>query len=177
MSELTTGYTALCDAPAGVDTLYVGSMADCSTGVSNVATFTHSAGEVTSFKLETGKQMFPFLVEQESVSATANQIGERTNKAIAFDLAVNARLHGNTAGMITMFEEVQAGRVFTIVKCNDGTNELFFHEKGAKVAINRTLEATFDGFNGNDMVMTGKQTSRPLKISDAIVAALLVPAV
>jgi hypothetical protein len=177
MSELLDGYTALCDAPGGVDTHYLFSIADCSTGVKNIATFTHADGEVTALTLITGKQAFAFNVEQETTSVTDNAIGERTNKSYAREQSMTSILHGNTKEMITTILSMNRGRVVAIVKLNDESYELYFYEKGAKVMDERATGTAFEDLNGTTLTLTGKQVGRGLKIPLAIVQTLLVPAV
>ncbi len=177
MSELNGGYTAICDTPAGVDTHYLFSIADCETGVSNIGTFTHADGEVTALTLITGKQAYAFNVEQETTSVTDTSIGERTNKSYAREQSMTTILHGNTAEMITTILSMNRGRVVAIVKLNDLSYELYFYEKGAKVMDERATGTAFDDMNGTTLTLTGRQVGRGLKISSAIVATLLVPAV
>lgn len=175
MCELTSGYNKVCDTQGGVETWYLFSVKD-STGASNIDTFTFANGQVSALTLVTGKYAYPFNVEMETSTFTDKAIGERANGAYAREQSATVVLHGNTASMITMIEELSQTRVGAIAKCNDGTYELLFIENGAKCIDERAVGTKYEDMNGNTLTFTGKEKNKACKISSVIVEALLEPA-
>lgn len=175
MCELLTGYDKGCDTQGGVETWYLFAVKD-STGASNIDTYTTANGQVTGLTLVTGKYAYPFNVEMETSTFTDKSLGDRANGAYAREQSATVVLHGNTAEMIVMIEDIVKGRVGAIAKCNDGTYELLFAENGAKVADERVVGTKYEDMNGTTLTFTGKEKQRACKIDSAIVLALLEPA-
>lgn len=173
--EITTGYDKVCDSPGGVTTLYAFPVKD-SSGASCYDTLTYSDGAITALTLVAGKYAFPFNVEMETATFTDTAIGERANGAYGREQSATVVLHGNTASMIVEIESLAKGRHALIAKLNDDTYELLFMENGAKVSDARTPGTAFEDLNGNTLTWTGKEKTKAMKISSAIVLALLEPA-
>lgn len=175
MCEVLEGYTKLCDETGGVDTWYWFSLKD-SAGASNIATYTVADGNVTALTLAVGKQAYALNVEMETSTFTDTGIGGRTEGSYAREQEATVVMHGNTADMIKTLEAAGKGRMVLIPLLNDGTYELLFAEKGAKMSDVRTPGTAYEDMNGNTLTFTGKEKSKAPKISSAIVATLLVPA-
>ena len=173
--QITEGYDKVCDAPGGVATFYAFPVKN-SSGVSNYASFTSSAGAVTALTLETGVYAYPFNVEIETASFNDKAIGERTNGAYGREQSGTAMLHGNTASMIVNIEAMCKSRHAIIAKLNDDTYELFFRENGAKVSDDRATGTAYEDMNGTTLTFAGKEKTKALKIDSSIVLALLEPA-
>jgi len=176
MCEVLEGYSKLCDETGGVDTWYWFSLTD-DLGVSNVATYTVVAGEVTALTLTTGNQAFALNVEMETSTFTDSGIGGRAEGSYAREQEATVVFHGNTKEMIVTLENAGKGRTVLIAKLNDGTYEVLFAEKGAKMSDVRTPGTAYEDMNGNTLTFTGKEKSKAPKIDSAIVATLLTPAV
>lgn len=174
MCEITSGYNPLCDQSGGVDAWYVFSAVDAN-GESNIDTLTVSNGAVTVLTLKAGKYAYLVNVEQETSSFTDVAVGERANKAYAREQTATVVMHGNTAEMIVNIENMCKGRTIWIPKCNDGTYEVLFLEKGGKASDERASGTAFEDMNGNTLTITGKTQSKAPKISSTIVNALLEP--
>lgn len=175
MCELISGYDKVCDTQGGVETWYLFAMKD-STGTSNIDTYTTANGQVTGLTLVTGKYAYPFNVEMETSTFTDKSLGDRANGAYAREQSATVVLHGNTAEMIVMVEDIVKGRVGAIAKCNDGTYELLFAENGAKCNDERAVGTKYEDMNGTTLTFTGKEKQKACKISSSIVNALLEPA-
>ena len=176
MCELLEGYSKLCDEVGGVDTWYAFSITD-ELGVSNIASYTVVAGEVTALTLTTGNQAFAFNVEMETSTFTDTSIGDRANGAYAREQEATIVLHGNTKEMIVNIEAMGKGRTAWIAKLNDGTYELLFAENGAKMSDARTPGQAYEDGNMNTLTATGKEKSKAPKLNSALIATLIVPAV
>ena len=175
MCELTAAINGInCDEAGGIDTWYAYARYDAA-GVDNVATFTQAAGAVTALALEAGKFAYPINVEQETSSFSDSAVGERGNGSYAREQSATAMLHGNTDAMIVSVEELAKGRTTLIAKLNDGTYEILFSQFGAKCTDERASGTSFEDMNGTTLTFAGKETHKALKISSAIVLALLQP--
>jgi hypothetical protein len=105
---------------------------------------------------------------------TVNAIGSRENASTGFEITGNIKLAGNTAEMIQQLEDLTKDRVCIIAKLNDGTNEVLGVENGCKFLFNRVSGTKFDDMNGVTLTFTGRERNNAPKVSDVIVAALLV---
>ena len=84
-------------------------------------------------------------------------------------------LAANTAADIDMCERLIKGRVGVILELNDGTFEIYHYENGGKVKRSRTPGKALDDMNGFTLEITSRQVRPEMKISSAIVAAMLEP--
>lgn len=166
--EITTGYTKGCDSPGGVATIYAWA-------TSNVDTLTYAAGEITALTLDAGKYCYAFNVEIETASFNDKKVGERANSAYGREQSGTAVLHGNTASMIVNIEELVKGRHTVAVKLNDDTYEVFFLENGAVVTDDRATGTAYEDMNGTTLTFAGKEKQKAMKISSAIILAMLSP--
>lgn len=174
MCELTSGFNALnCDSSGGVATLYIGSLRDETTGAANY-TYTRTNGELTAMDNVGAKLFYTVTVDAEMSDFTVNAIGSRENASTGFEITGNIKLAGNTAAMIQQLEDLSKDRVCLIAKLNDGTNEVLGVDNGLKFLFNRTSGVKFDEFNGVTLTFTGREKQNAPKVSDVIVAALLV---
>lgn len=174
MCELTSGFNALnCDSSGGVATLYIGSLRDETTGAANY-TYTRTNGELTAMDNVGAKLFYTVTVDAEMSDFTVNAIGSRENASTGFEITGNIKLAGNTAAMIQQLEDLSKDRVCLIAKLNDGTNEVLGVDNGLKFLFNRTSGVKFDEFNGLTLTFTGREKQNAPKVSDVIVAALLV---
>jgi hypothetical protein len=174
MCELSAGFNALnCDSSGGVATLYIGSLRDATTGAANY-TYTRTAGELTAMANVGAKLFYTVTVDAEMSDFTVNAIGSRENASTGFEITGNIKLAGNTAAMIEQLEKLSKDRVCLIAKLNDGTNEVLGVDNGLKFLFNRTSGTKFDDMNGVTLTFTGREKKNAPKVSDVIVAALLV---
>ena len=175
MGEITGGYQNLCDESGGVDVWYWYAL-KTALGVSNVATQTVVANEVTALTLEVGKFAYPLNVEIETSTFTDSALGERANKAYAREQVATIVMHGNTAAMGVLLEEAAKGRVVLIGKiAGDESYEVLFLNNGGKTADVRTPGTTYEDGNMNTLTITGREKNKAPKIDEAIVLALLQP--
>jgi hypothetical protein len=156
MCELSAGFNALnCDSSGGVATLYIGSLRDATTGAANY-TYTRTAGELTAMANVGAKLFYTVTVDAEMSDFTVNAIGSRENASTGFEITGNIKLAGNTAAMIEQLEKLSKDRVCL------------------KFLFNRTSGTKFDDMNGVTLTFTGREKKNAPKVSDVIVAALLV---
>ena len=175
MCEVTEGRDVPCDGPGGTKKAYLYSVKD-SAGLSNYQTGpTIVTGAVTALTLKTGKYAYAFNVEPESIEASADSIGESAKQSAANEHKTMMSLAANTAADIDMCERLIKGRVGVILELNDGTFEIYHYENGGKVKRSRTPGKALDDMNGFTLEITSRQVRPEMKISSAIVAAMLEP--
>lgn len=90
-------------------------------------------------------------------------------------MKVVVQLAGNTAADIDQAERITKGRCALALKLNDGTYEVYHYENGAKCKRSRTPGKALDDMNGQTWEFTSRQTRPEMKISSAIVDAMLEP--
>lgn len=169
MCEFDSGYTAPCDAPAGVKTVYGANLAD-------IDTLTVVAGNVTVLTMLAGKYVYAFNVEMETASFTDVSLGVRANKSYARQQDATVVLHGNTSAMIVNIENISQGRTVWFHELVDGTCEALFIENGAHTIDNRASGVAYEDMNGNTLTMTGKEPNKAPKIALSLISAVLAPA-
>ena len=173
--EITTGYDKVCDSPGGVATFFAWSIKD-STGVSTYDTLTYAAGEISALTLTAGHYAYPFNIEIETASFNDKKVGERATSGYGREQSGTAVLHGNTASMIVNVESFAKGRHAIAAKLNDDTYEVFFLENGAVVTDDRATGTAYEDMNGTTLTFAGKEKQKAMKISSAIILAMLEPA-
>lgn len=174
MCEITEGFDLKCDSVGGVSTWWMYKTRSTA-GVPN-ATATYAAGEITALALASGVYAYPILVEEETSTFTDTAVGDKANMSYGRDQSATIVIHRNDAGDIDRIENIGKGRWTFIVQLNDGTNEVLFFENGAKVLDERTPGTAYEDGNMNTLTATGKEKTKAMKISSAIVATLLDPA-
>lgn len=181
MCELTEGRTTTCDSVGGARQAFLWAIKD-SNGLSNYDGTeqigpTIVDGEITDFNLKTGKYLYPFLVESESVEATTDSIGEKANNATAHEHSTILTLFGNTKEDIAAAIKYTKGRVGVALALNDGTYEVFHYEAGigGKVKRSRSIGKMLEDPNGAILTITSKQTLPEMKVSSTLVNSLLPP--
>jgi len=173
MCEILSGFNTLnCDSVAGIDTLYIGSLRDETTGAANY-TFTRTDGTITAMANVSTKLFYTVTVDAEMSDFSVKSIGTRENASSGFDISGTIKLAGNTANMIQQLEDLSKDRVCVIAKMNDGTNEVLGLVNGLKFNFDRTSGMKFEDFNGVTLTFSGKEKNNAPKISDAIVTTLL----
>lgn len=175
MCEVTEGRTVPCDGPGGAALAYILSVKD-SAGLSNYLTGpTIAAGAITAWTLKVGKFAYPIYVEPETIEATCDSIGESGKQSAAFEMKTIIQLSGNTAEDIDLAERITKGRSALALKLNDGTYEVYHYENGAKCKRSRTPGKAMDDMNGQTWEFTSRQTRPEMKVSSAIINAMLEP--
>lgn len=175
MCEITEGREVPCDGPGGTRRAYIFAVKD-SAGLSNYETGpTIVTGAVTALTLKTGKYAYPVNVEPETIEASDDSIGESAKQSTAFEHKTTISLAGNTAEDVDIAERITKGRSALILELNDGTFEIYHYESGAKCKRSRTPGKALDDMNGQTWEFTSRQTRPAMKISSAIVNAMLEP--
>lgn len=168
MCEIANGFDKICDSAGGVAKAYAWSTAETDT-------LTFANGTITALTLNSGKYAYTINFEIETSTFTDTAIGERANSSYAREQSATIMLAGNTAAMITNFEEIAKGRTTVAFELNDGTYEVLFLENGGKLIDERTVGTAYTDMNGTKMTFTGREKSRASKVSSTIVLALLEP--
>ena len=174
MCELTAGFGALnCDSVAGVSTWKIGSLRDETTGAANY-TYSRTDGTITAMANVSTKLFYGITVDAEMSDFTVKSIGTRENASSGFEITGNIKLAGNTATMIQQLEDLSKDRLCLIATLNDGTNEVLGLDNGLKFNFERASGVKFEDLNGVTLTFTGKEKKNCPKISDAIIATLIV---
>ena len=174
MCELTAGFGALnCDSVAGVSTWKIGSLRDEATGAANY-TYSRTAGTVTAMANVSTKLFYGITVDAEMSDFIVKSIGTRENASSGFEITGNIKLAGNTATMIQQLEDLSKDRLCLIATLNDGTNEVLGLDNGLKFNFERASGQKFEDMNGVTLTFSGKEKKNAPKISDAIIATLIV---
>lgn len=174
MCELTAGFNVLnCDSVGGVATWSIGSLRDETTGAANY-TYSRTAGTVTAMTNVGAKLFYSITVDAEMSDFIVKSIGTRENASSGFEISGNIKLAGNTATMIEQLEDLSKDRVCLIATLNDGTYEVLGLDNGLKFNFERASGTKFEDMNGVTLTFTGKEKKNAPKVSNVIVAALLV---
>jgi len=175
MCELTSGEDYTCDAAGGVDKVYIFPVRD-DAGVSTIATYDTTGGNVTDLTLVSGKYAFAFNIEAETASFTDSSVGEKVAGSNAYTHTSTVVLHGNTADTIVNVENLDAGRHAVIHQLADGTYELLHMTNGGKSQSERASGTVYEDMNGTTLTITSKEKKKARKISEAMVQSLIAPA-
>lgn len=167
MCEIIAGYNAGCDSVGGIKTIYGFNTTDATTTVAN--------GAVTAISLTSGKYAHAFYVEMETAKFDVKAIGERANKALAYEHNGTFTLMGNSATDIVNLEALEKSRTTFIVELNDGTYEVYGLTNGMMVRGVRDTGQKYEDANGNTLTVSGKEKNRAYKISSALIASILSP--
>ena len=162
---LTKGFTLPCDVPAGIKKLYF-------MNYSEIDAITKTSGEVTGITLAVGKKAFIYEVAPEVTNFSEKSIGTKENGSYAFEQTFSTMITSNPTTTVSEMEILQSARVVVIAVNNDGKNELFFEDFGAKMTVERVNEAKFDGFNGYKLSTTHRQVNKACLVSDEALAAI-----
>jgi hypothetical protein len=145
-----------------------------SLGISNYATGpTITGGAITAVTLKAGKFAHEFVVEEESIEATCDSIGESAKNSNAYEHKTVIPLAGNSAEDIDNAIKLCRGRVGVFVELNDGTWEAYHYLKGGKVQRGRNIGKALDDMNGSTLTITSRQKLPEMKISSVLVNAML----
>jgi len=174
MCELTAGENYTCDAAGGVDRVYIFPVRD-DDGVSTIADYQTSGGNVSILTLVDGKKAFTFNIEAETASFTDDSVGEKVAGSNAYTHTSTVVLHGNTAETIVNVENLDAGRHAVIHQMADGSYELLHMTNGGKSQSSRASGTVYEDMNGTTLTITSKEKKKARKISEEIVQSLLIP--
>lgn len=164
---INSGYSKICDVPAGARRLLVINYAD-------VDTITYSNGQITALTLKTNKSAYSFNVEREVTKCECNAIGTLANGSAGYEHKISTKLHGFDSTTIQLTDILHKARVVVIVELNDGQYEVFFHDKGAKATVKRVNDAEYSGFNGFEVEWTHRQVDPSAEVSGTIVNSLTI---
>jgi hypothetical protein len=120
------------------------------------------------------KLFYTITVDAEMSDFIVKSIGTRENASSGFEITGNIKLAGNTATMIQQLEDLSKDRLCLIATLNDGTNEVLGLDNGLKFNFERASGVKFEDLNGVTLTFTGKEKKNCPKISDAIIATLIV---
>lgn len=169
MCEVTSGRSENpCDAPAGLETSYVGDR-------KQVASFSVTAG-VATIVMKAGKRVWPLVYEQGVSTFGDTAKGTSPNSSYARDHMSKMVLAGNTAEDIAMHERNGKTRVFVIHKLEDGSYEVLHGGKGGKWLDDRQAGTAMEDLNGTTVTVNSVEKIKAAKVLQANLDTLLVPA-
>ena len=177
MSEVITGgYEEQCDVAGGVDKHY--DFPTRANGATTIDTYEVDllTGTVTDLTLIAGYKSFPFTVEAETGSFTADSAGEKTAGSISYAHSSVCVFHGNTGDNLVNIHAMNVGRHAVIHALADGTYELLHMTNGAKNQSARASGTAYTDMNGTTLTLTSNEKLYAPKIPVALVEALLIPA-
>lgn len=168
MCEITAGFDKICDSTGGVAKAYAWSTKETDT-------LTYANGTISALTLNSGKYAYPIEFEIETSTFTDTAVGERANSSYAREQSATIMLAGNTASIISQLDSMAKGRTTVAFELNDGTFEVLFLENGGKLIDARTPGTAFTDMNGNTLTFSGKEKVKAMKVSSAIIEAMLEP--
>jgi hypothetical protein len=170
---LTSGILKACqDAISGVDEIYVAKHSDATDTAPTVVD-----GEITVISMALGTQFYKYEFEPETANAQSVLTLDRKVGSPAYDETVNIMLNYSTKEVANQLRLLAKNDLFVIVKQRDGDFEAYGFSKGLTLSSGTRLTGTALGErNGHELVLTGRETTLPYKVSSSIIAGLLVPA-
>ena len=169
MCEIASGFDKICDSAGGVAKAYAWSTAETDT-------LTYANGTISALTLNSGKYAYAINFEIETSTFTDTAIGERASSSYGREQSATIMLAGNTAAMISNIEEIAKGRTTVAFELNDGTYEVLFLENGAKLIDERNVGTAYTDMNGSTLTFSGREKTKAMKVSSAIILAMLEPA-
>jgi hypothetical protein len=169
--DLTAGYTKPCaDEIGGVKNLYISAL-------SNVSSFTETAGEITAITRANGSRFWKWALEKDLSTAQAVLTRSQPNGTKFSAQTITAILNDNRKETRNQLELLAQNDLFVIVEYANSDLEAYGIYNGMTLST-ATMDsgaAKGDRF-GNTVVMNGAEKENPPKVASGILAGLLVPA-
>lgn len=166
MCKLTNGINLKdCDTPGGVSESYF-------INIEDVDTLTVTAFQVSALTLKSTATAYKIAFEPQTSNFSSNAVGSRENSSAAFEQACEIKINKIDNNVLKQVDALTKGRHMVIVKKNDNTYELYFHEGGAKFVANYSTGTALEDASGVTLTATHRQTSNVLLVSETVMTSL-----
>ena len=166
--KLTNGINLKdCDTPGGVAEAYF-------INIEDIDTLTITEYQVSAMTLKDYGAAFNLKFEPQTSNFSSNAVGSRENSSAAFEQACEIKINKIDNNVLKQIDALTKGRHMVIVKKNDNTYELYFHEGGAKFGVNYTTGTSLEDASGITITATHRQPSNMLIVSATVIATLTI---
>jgi len=156
-----------CDSPGGVAEAYF-------INIEDIDTLTITEYQVSAMTLKDYGAAFNLKFEPQTSNFSSNAVGSRENSSAAFEQACEIKINKIDNNVLKQIDALTKGRHMVIVKKNDNTYELYFHEGGAKFVVNYTTGTSLEDASGITITATHRQPSNMLIVSATVIATLTI---
>jgi len=156
-----------CDSPGGVAEAYF-------INIEDIDTLTITEYQVSAMTLKDYGAAFNLKFEPQTSNFTSNTVGSWENSSAAFEQACEIKINKIDNNVLKQIDALTKGRHMVIVKKNDNTYELYFHEGGAKFVVNYTTGTSLEDASGITITATHRQPSNMLIVSATVIATLTI---
>jgi len=154
-----------CDSPGGVAEAYF-------INIEDIDTLTITEYQVSAMTLKDYGAAFNLKFEPQTSNFSSNTVGSWENSSAAFEQACEIKINKIDNNVLKQIDALTKGRHMVIVKKNDNTYELYFHEGGAKFVVNYTTGTSLEDASGITITATHRQPSNMLIVSATVIATL-----
>jgi len=156
-----------CDSPGGVAEAYF-------INIEDIDTLTITEYQVSAMTLKDYGAAFNLKFEPQTSNFSSNTVGSWENSSAAFEQACEIKINKIDNNVLKQIDALTKGRHMVIVKKNDNTYELYFHEGGAKFVVNYTTGTSLEDASGITITATHRQPSNMLIVSATVIATLTI---
>jgi len=156
-----------CDSPGGVAEAYF-------INIEDIDTLTITEYQVSAMTLKDYGAAFNLKFEPQTSNFSSNTVGSWENSSAAFEQACEIKINKIDNNVLKQIDALTKGRHMVIVKKNDNTYELYFHEGGAKFVVNYTTGTSLEDASGITITATHRQPSNMLIVSATVIATLII---
>lgn len=171
-SAITSGYTRdAADSRGGVKAVYI-------TELTNKKTLTASAGVITAFTLNTGKQFWKFQQELNAPSSKEDLQANRQSGTTFYTQEVAIQIQKLSAANRNHIKLLAVHDVMVIVEDRNGKYWLYGENNGLRASAGGLTPGTNGGdFNGVNLTFTGEENEPAQEVTSSLMAGLQVAAV
>lgn len=171
MCSLTQGFTPkTCKTLSGTVSVMLAELA-------NVSSITVSNGIATAISMASGKQFFEYKQKAEVANWKSTPTIDPKSGAYKYEAAITMDINTIDSAVVVETELLIKSTLIAITKDNDGTYWLFGKDYGLDVsALPWDGGIEMSSFRGGKLEIKGMTAFAPIKVTDSLIAALLLPA-
>lgn len=168
---LTSSRTLACrDSVGGIKTIYI-------TELDNKATLTATAGDITAFTLDTGKQFWQYDLIKETAEYEEKITPSSENGTIFYETELKLMLHKNSVTTRNELKLIAQNRLMIIILDRNGSYWLMGESNGADLVPSSSKSGKAMGdFNGYELVFSAKEAEPMQTVSSGLIPTLIAPA-
>lgn len=169
---LTSGYTLGCrDAVGGIKAIYI-------TELANKNALTASAGNISAFTLDTGKQFWTYELEKETAECVEKIQTSVENGTVFYETELKIMLHKRSVTLRNELALVAQNRLMIIILDRNGTYWLMGEVNGADLAPSESAFGKAMGdASGYALTFVAKETAFMQTVASGLISTLTAPAV
>ena len=164
--KLTNGINLKdCDTPGGVAEAYF-------INIEDIDTLTITEYQVSAMTLKDYGAAFNLKFEAQTSNFSSNAVGSVENSSAAYEQSCEIKINKMDNNVLKQIDALTKGRHVVIAKKNDGSYEMYFHEGGAKFAVNYTTGTSLEDASGITITATHRQVSNMVLVSYTVITGL-----